>query len=503
MKPTATVSWAIGCVIGIWGSCAGGGDAGLVSLSITSPDSLEPAVGEEVRLVVRAIHGDGSSDDVTAAATCELDSQMPPGTLAEATFVAERPGTADIACSYRDARGSVAVTVQGLVETSAAAVQAGQVPEGTRVELELVVYALDRDRDYTNLFAQDEGGGEKSGIYLRDVRELTMAQVGVDPAAIGDVVRIAGSYLERAGRTTIEYDTIEVVGSATPVATTLELTAVDPSVWDSSFIAIEDVVVAQPMIDDYTWSVAAQAAPDGVTLLVETLLYDPPRSAGLQLSRLAGPLYLFLDEADALHYAIAPRGAEDLEGDSSRVDVADLHAGDVPEGTELDLAGLVVTALDRDANGNVDMFAQDPRGGPASGVYLVDQRSPPSPVAVGDVIDVTGVYIVIRTRHTIDVTALRTTGMRAPMADMVAVGTELAPYQSSLVRIEDVRVSDPMLDPYTYEVSDGTETMRIDTLLYDGIPSEDDAVASITGVVFCGETYCALAPRSAADVEVR
>jgi hypothetical protein len=470
-----------------------------IALSVTSGDSLTPQVGESVRFFVAAIRGDGSSTDVTSAADCTLSGSAPPGRLDGTVFLAEQPGTTDILCRHRGAVGSLGITVAGVRAATVAEVQRGELQEGTRVAVEAVVFALDADGDYTSFWAQDPGGGPYSGIYFRDVRT---PEAGALVPAEGEVVRAVGAYLERRGRSVVNVDAIEVIGTGIPVATTLEIAALDPAIWEGCLVRVDDVEVVSTQVDAYTWAVASQGALDGPTLLVDTLLHDPPRRLGQRFGSLTGPLYAW-DGTDGPSFAITPRGAHDLG--APVVSVAELHAGSVPEGAAVTLRGLVVTARDPvPEQERVDLFVQQAGGGPRSGLYLRDFLAAPAATAVGDAITVTGAYRLHRGRRVVEITSLTRTGAAPLAVDTIAVAAlDEDVHQSALLRVTGVRVLDPSYDAYGWLVAedDGAgATLIIDTLLFDWRPAPDQAFAAIAGVLYCASGGCALAPRDAADL---
>ncbi len=491
LRPLAIVAAA--CA---WGAGGCASDATIVSLSVTSPDPLLVRVGERVRLVVRAVDTDGGSTDVTNRATCTLSGQQPPGVLEGAAFVAEAPGTTDVTCTYRGAQGSLAVTVEGFRMTTIADIQRGQLQVGTMVEIQGVVTGRDPEPEYESFWLQDEGGGEYSGIYARDVREPGGAAV-----AVGDRVTVRGAYAERSGRSVVNFTEVVVDGAGDVVVDVLDIADVAPDPWDGCLVAVEDVEVLETVVDDYYWRVAAAADLAGPSLLVDTLLHDPPIAVGLALDRVTGPVIPFDGGV-----AIAPRGPDDVRADEIATTVSDLYDGTVSPGTVVTLTGLAVTALDPLVDSTaVDLFAQVPAGGAASGVYVRDFLPAPHDAAEGSSITVTGLFSVDRGRHTIDASALSVDGTaEAAVRDVDIAVDDLGDFESTLVRVADLRVVDPDASAFTWSVEDarpgGAAVIEIDTLWVPDRPAAGDRVASITGVVFCTETGCALAPRRSGDV---
>ena len=288
---------------------------GVGHLNIASADPLTPAAGQTVTITVRAVMLDGTSIDVTDRAVCALDAKDPPGTFAGRVFTAAKSGTANVVCTFAGASGSLGITVPGPQQVTVASVQKGTYPQGSVLELAVVVFGIDRDKQYTNFWAQDPGGGPMSGIYFRDVRKLA-ADAGATPAPVaeGDTVTVSGAYAEREGRSVINWTAVSKSGSATPKADIVALSAIEPATWDGCLVEVDDVVVVNPAFDAYTWQVSEATNPTaGAKLLVETLLYPLTPTQGQVYGAIVGPLYVLQPKSGgALEVAIAPRRATDL-----------------------------------------------------------------------------------------------------------------------------------------------------------------------------------------------
>jgi hypothetical protein len=288
---------------------------GVGHLNIASADPLTPAAGETVTITVRAVMLDGTSIDVTDRAVCALDAKDPPGTFAGRVFTAAKSGTANVVCTFAGASGSLGITVPGPQQVTVASVQKGTYPQGSVLELAVVVFGIDPDAQYTNFWAQDPGGGPMSGIYFRDVRKL-VADAGATPAPVaeGDTVTVSGAYAERDGRSIINWTAVSRSGTAKPKADIVALSAIDPATWDGCLVEVDDVVVVNPAFDAYTWQVSEARDPTaGAKLLVETLLYALTPPQGQVYGAIVGPLYVLQPKSGgSLEVAIAPRRATDL-----------------------------------------------------------------------------------------------------------------------------------------------------------------------------------------------
>ncbi len=193
-----------------------------------------------------------------------------------------------------------------------------------------------------------------------------------------------------------------------------------------------------------------------------------------------------------------------------------LQRGEVTPDTEVEIEA-VVYALDpeddADLNRYLNFYAQDAGGGPHSGVYFRDLRAAGATTpAEGDRVRVTGRSAERRGRTVVNFTAVEVIGAATPTADTLAI-EELddAVWDGCLIAIEDVIVTDPAFDDYTWEVAAAAPTagarVLIDTLYYDPAPSIDARFARIVGPLWVYEaadgvgTQHSIAPRRAGDVQ--
>ena len=497
------------------GGCARNSDGGIATLSVTSTDNLSPKVGETVALTVRAIMGDGTSADVTDRADCGLGGQDPPGTLEGKVFTATKPGTTDVACAFQGATGTLGITVPGSLRTTVAKVQAGDHQEGTQVELRAVVFGVDPEKQYQNFWAQDEGGGPRSGIYFRDVRDLAPVDGGAPDAgallaetfAEGDVVEVVGTYAERNGRSVVNWTRASKVGNAAPKATDVPLVAIDAATWDGCLVRVADVVVTEATLDVDYWQVASAAKPDDAKVLIDTLLHDPGPTKGQRFKSIVGVVYPSAPRTGgALKVAIAPRGPGDLVREVSRTSLSDLQGGTVAPGSQVVVDEVVVTAVDADTQKQlVDFFGQAKGGGKRASLFFRDLRpTPGAGVAVGDVVRVSGVFAEKGGRLVLNFDAVEKTGSAAPVVAAIAPTTNLADYESALVRVDNVKVTNPELDPYSFEVTDnapgGTTTMRVSTWLYEARVTAGQVLPYVQGVVEVDSLGSLIMPRDEGDV---
>jgi hypothetical protein len=160
--------------------------------------------------------------------------------------------------------------------------------------------------------------------------------------------------------------------------------------------------------------------------------------------------------------------------------------GGPPEGTEVHLAG-IVTAIVQEGAPTDGVFLQDAAGGVYSGVYVLlgaDFAATWGALAVGDVLDLVGVYREIGGRTTVDLTtsaapALTVTGVAAPPDPVVVPVDDLVAdqeaHESVLVLLPDVRVVGPAVGG-AFDVTDagGGSSVTIGADLY-AFPEPVDA----------------------------
>lgn len=179
------------------------------------------------------------------------------------------------------------------------------------------------------------------------------------------------------------------------------------------------------------------------------------------------------------------------------------HADHPDEGAIVTVSGLVVTAVQPEGG----YYAQDPAGGPWSAVYVYDAAG--DAAEEGDVIEATGTYTEFYDFTELAYATVVVTGSAAvPAAEVVdpcdvgTSGAEAEAYESVLLRVEGVAVTDNAPDSGDYRewVLDGC--LRVDDAIYTSlaIPDEGDEYASVTGVLTYSFSNFKLLPRRAADV---
>ena len=167
-------------------------------------------------------------------------------------------------------------------------------------------------------------------------------------------------------------------------------------------------------------------------------------------------------------------------------DLSDENAADHPaENAVVEVNGIVITGLDAAAG---HAFAQDPAGGPYSGVYLSVGNVDASALAVGDVVDVVGAYEEPFDLVQITVTSITDTGNDQAATPVVVESRDLADaatadqWEGVLITVNEAGVTD--IDAGFGEIGIDSNFFVNDLLGYTDFSTnaaECEIYASITG----------------------
>lgn len=205
-----------------------------------------------------------------------------------------------------------------------------------------------------------------------------------------------------------------------------------------------------------------------------------------------------------------------------RATAAQIQQGKIDPNTKLEISAIVF-GIDPDGR-YTNFWAQDPGGGPYSGIYFRDVRKlppdagapdaggDPPPVAEGDVVTVTGTYVERLGRSVVSWDSVTKTGTDTPKADVVPIATvDAATWDGCFLEVDNVVVTNPSVDAYTWQVGDAVvpngATLLVETLLYRATPTMGDRYAAIRGPLYvqtigdAGRLEVAIAPRRAADLQ--
>lgn len=147
------------------------------------------------------------------------------------------------------------------------------------------------------------------------------------------------------------------------------------------------------------------------------------------------------------------------------------------------------------------VFIQDPAGGPWSGLYLFR----PTPVPqTGDMVQVTGRVSEFRGLTEIDAGRITVLGRGNPLPPPQPVTTANATqeqWESVMLSVQSVRVTEPDLDHGEWAVDDGTGPVRVDDLgSYNYAPTAGDSLDFVIGPLYYSFDAFKLEPRTDDDI---
>jgi len=166
------------------------------------------------------------------------------------------------------------------------------------VEAELVATSpVFTDEDGAYFFAQDEGGGEYSGIlvFVEDAEELA-----VEPGWKGTVTGTVNEFYGLTELKLADEAGLVETGTAAPVASVLTEPPADWEPWESCLLTLTGVEVTSD-------EAYGQVATNWTDLFVDDLLYDFAAGEGDSWSTATGPLWYSYNE-----WKLVPRDASDL-----------------------------------------------------------------------------------------------------------------------------------------------------------------------------------------------
>ncbi len=403
--------------------------------------------------------------------------------------------------------------------TSIYDIRQGLVDENSTVFISGAVVTTPIHTEDQAVLIQDPDGGAWSGIYVYLWDEV-FAAADLEP---GDLVDLTAEYVEFYGLSELVVKNpgdLSVTGTG-DVPDPVVVAAADVTTggdlaeqYESVLVQIDDAEVTDPslgygefeldsslIVDD--WFFTEGGGPSGphmVTFLGDTF------------TSVIGPLTYSYDESK-----LAPRDMDDFVGhvqNTTSTTISDLQQGEIDTGETVTVEAIVTTPI-HEANGYV--FIEDADGGPWSGIvlYLYSQVIEAVELAPGDVVTVTGIYEEFYDQSQIRVTSaanIQITGTAAvPAAAVVApadvaTGGSLAEsYESVLVEVQNVTVTDTSLGYGEFLVTDG---LVVDDFFFTegNGPSGpkpqvavNDTFTTLRGVMFFGFEEFNLLPRTTAD----
>lgn len=381
----------------------------------------------------------------------------------------------------------------------------GTFTDGTQVSVKGVIVTSPLSVEGSLVFVEEPEGGPWSGISLYLWDETVMG-VSLQP---GDVIDVVGEYTEFYDNSQIVVKAptdIMVIGSdGIPGPDTISASATDLEQWEGVRVEVQDAVVEQAN-DGFGQYLLAGGLKIG-NLYIEL----PSVQAGATFSSIAGPLAYSFEE-----FKVVPTSLDDIgeltpgpdpEQDTS---IFDVQMGVVPPGTYVKLEDVVVSSLTTFTGDT--FFVQEPEGGEYSGlqVFVPDAAAidivPGQTVTlvgtVDEFFDMTQIEVA---NAKITVTGFDTAPFPAVIADPATIAFDAAataePWESVIVQVENVTVTNDMLEFGEFEVSGG---VRVDDLFFNmnnwTVPPVDTAFTSITGpLVYSFESF-KISPRDAEDL---
>ncbi len=195
------------------------------------------------------------------------------------------------------------------------------------------------------------------------------------------------------------------------------------------------------------------------------------------------------------------------DDDDGGMTIYDIQQGKVTEGTIVTLNGVIATS--QVSEENTAFFVQEPDGGQWSGIYVYVYDEVVEKVAdlePGDIVNLTGEYTEFFEMSEITVTSandIEITGFEdAPDPEVVspadvANGGSLAEnYESVLIQVNDVTVTNPDLGHNDFEVTGG---LIVDDFFYYREPADGETFTSIAGPLNYSFDNFMIEPRDADD----
>lgn len=402
-------------------------------------------------------------------------------------------------------------------------IQKGNVAENTTVTLEgLVVFAVKVGGAGVDFWAQDVGGGAQSGIYFFDQGGNTPADI-----AVGDEVTVTGLYKEFYDLSEIVVDSVEITNNGlTPDVDLVPISdlgdAAAAEVWESCIVEVDGTgLTVSASVNQY----GEFPVTDGTdSVMVDDLLYDATEglSNGASVSFLSGIVNYAFEE-----WKLLPRDEFDITAESTPVvpltiaDLQDDSLGNVPAaGTKVTLQNVTVAAgwitQPGTTNERHNFFVQSGSGA-YSGILVYDQDKTKPVLAVGDVVNLVDVEfkefngmteVLLLTSTTIE--PVSTGGVvnvtAVSLADLAA---DFEAYEGVLVSLNDASITVTDLNPDApsdykeYVIGNGTETVRVNDVLFDTRTGKtlSQALTTRIGVLEYANGNFKLEPRSAADMQ--
>ncbi|MEN8241680.1 MAG: ExeM/NucH family extracellular endonuclease [Chloroflexota bacterium] len=341
---------------------------------------------------------------------------------------------------------------------------------------------------YNGYFIEDPAGGAWNGLFVFDS----------SGPMVGDRLRLTGSISEYYGLTQLSTLTeFAVLSSGNPVPGPSVISSGDVSQeqWESVLVQVNNVTVTNDNLGYGEWSVDDGT---GDVVIDDKGSYTYAPLTGDFLSAVIGPL----DYSYGV-FKILPRDDFDIQiAPPAYTPIYDIQFTVDPSGAsplagtaDVTTEGIVTAIL---YNG---YFIEDPAGGPWSGLYIYDSSGP----ALGDHLRLTGLvkeyYGFTELASLTDFTIV-SSGNPLPAPVVVPTGSvSQEQYESVLVRVEGVTVTNEALGYGEWSVNDGSGDVVLDDKgAYTYTPTNGEYLAAVIGPVDYGYGAFKILPRDDNDI---
>ncbi len=357
-------------------------------------------------------------------------------------------------------------------------------------------------------YVTDTDGGPWSGIVLRD-RTTNFS------AAEGDKLRVVGTVIEHDGITEIMVDQFWISTKGNPLPAVVQIQTSDIATgsptaesFESVLVQINNVIVINDSLGNGEWLVDDGSGTCRIDNEAEHLTYDIP-DIGTEISSITGIL-TFKDDS----FVILPRSRADIIDNGAS---PEYNIYTVQQNSSLVGQLVTVTGLTTAATGIFHpqkTYIEEQNGGPWSGILLWDSTAT-FQANEGDRVRVSGEVMENNGLTEISLSSYEflSTGNPIPPAEVVTtadISTKGESYESVLVKLFDVYISDNNLGNGIWEINDiDGACLGIRNLCRIGddavdfsytVPSIGTPIVSVTGILNYSDNNFKLEPRYPTDI---
>jgi predicted extracellular nuclease len=342
---------------------------------------------------------------------------------------------------------------------------------------------------YNGYFIEDPAGDEWNGLWVYD---------STNSPARGDHVRLTGTVVEYNTLTELKDVTgYDVLSSGNPLPDPVVLATGDVSqeMWESVLVRVENVTVTDGDLGHGEWSVSDGS---GDVIIDDKGAYTYVPTTGDELTAVIGPLDYSFDV-----FKMLPRDDSDIIFGLDYTPIYDIQytadsSGDSPLKNQ---AGVTTEGIVT-ARFLYGYFIQDPAGGAWNGLWVHDTTNAPD---LGDRVRLTGTvreYYNLTELDYLTGYAVESSGNALPDPQILSSGdVAQEQWESVLLRVENVSVTDDNLGNGEWAVSDGSGDARIDDKgSYTYGPTTGDALIAVIGPLDYAYGDFKIQPRDDGDI---